>query len=365
MMDSADMDSLRVTVAILSWNRKDALRVALDSVRRQTIFDASQVLIVDNGSTDGSREMIRSDYPWVELHERETNSGLAEGRNILVRLSKAPIVFWMDDDCELVEDHALETLVAELEGEPRLAVVFGRILEGDDGPPHFYGPLDLDPRIWADRKMYTHSFASGGTCVRRDQFLELGGYDSDYFRFRVERSFAERCFRAGVYVCYQPAVTIIHRPHQFGRNHRVMYFYRHRNGLLGVWRYHPIGSAIFHSIEESVMRLGLCIRQRSLSRFIGLVQGTLSALWRMPRSLFVLRRPMGTAAFSRWAHARHYLIESLDDFERVPQRYPLLRFMRMELDLYSRAHRNRPRADVSPPLSEPDAPVIDRRRSAG
>jgi len=319
----------RVTVGILSWNRKDALAVALESVRKQTIFPDTEVIVVDNNSTDGSREMVRERFPWVDLREREANSGLAEGRNILARLARAPVVFWMDDDCEIVETNALEMLVREIEENRQLAVVFARIVEGNNGRPHVSAPYDVPPEKYQMLKAFPSTFSSGGTCVRKQSFLDLGGYDGDFFRMKVERAFAYRAYGAGLCVCYLPRATIVHRPHRFGRNVRVITYYSHRNNLLGIWRYMPAGAAVVLTALECVTRLLRSIR--SPSRLIGYVQATAAAAYRLPRCLLAQRRPVSAAGFSRWAYAHHYLIRSLDELGRLPDRYPLWKFCWMEL----------------------------------
>ena len=359
----------RVTVGILSWNRKDALRVALESVRRQTIFPATEVVVVDNCSADGTREMLRREYPWVRLVERQTNSGLAEGRNILVRLARAPVVFWMDDDCELVEDNCLELLVEQIETHPDYAVVFARILEGDDGPPHAFPPKDVPRERFQMQPALPATFASGGTCVRREQFLDIGGYDGDFFRMTVEHAYSYKVFNAESLICYYPKATIIHRPHSFGRNYRTISFYSTRNKLLGIWRYMPAHVALVYTIFELTGRLTHNLR--SPSRLAGFLQGVAALVRKLPRCLLRERRPMGRAAFARWGYARHYLIRSTDEFHRLPDHYPFWKFVTMDAKLALMRRLGRPRtnpfwqvsengrsADASPEV-EPAAAEVD------
>lgn len=320
----------RVSVGILSWNRHDALRLALRSVEKQTIFGRCEVIVVDNGSRDGTLEMLRTEFPWVDLHERERNSGLAEGRNILVRLAKAPIVFWMDDDCELEETNCLETLVTELETQPSLGVVFGRILEGDDGFAHLNLPADCpDKSQFEHCTLFPASFSSGGTCVRREQFLRLGGYDPDFFRMNVELAYAYRIFNDNSIIQYCPRATIIHRPHRFGRNFMVITYYSHRNRLLGNWRYMPVRASILISALDMVA--GFINNVRQPSRLVGFLLGTIWALIKLPKCVLRERRPMSKGAFSVWGHCRHYVMKSTADLELIPARYGFGQFMWLEL----------------------------------
>ena len=344
----------RVTVGILSWNRKDALRTALESVRKQTVFSETEVVVVDNCSTDGSREMLRDEYDFVRLVKRAENSGLAEGRNILVRLADAPVVFWMDDDCELVEEDCLEQLVREMENHPEYAVVFARILEEQDGQLrllHLFLPADVPSRVPFEMvPTLPVTFASGGTCVRKRQFLEMGGYDGDFFRMSVERAFSYRVFDASSAIRYYPAVTIIHRPHGYGRNFRVISFYMTRNFLLGYWRYLPFPAALICTTLE--LAAWFCHALRSPARMIGFLQGVLAFVVLMPWRVWGRRKPISRAGFSRWAHSKHYLIRSLEEYRALPERYGYLRFIAMEVMLGLRRRIGRPRPDpfLHPPI---------------
>ncbi len=348
--------SLRATVAILSWNRKGALRTALQSVMKQSIFPAIEVVIVDNCSTDGTREMLRAEFSWVQLVERKENSGLAEGRNILVRLANAPLIFWMDDDCELVEQDCLEQLVSEMEIHPEYAVIYARIME--TGVGHYYAPADVSMEQVELWHFYPATYSSGGTCVRKQQFLDLGGYDGDFFRMNVENAFSYRVFQAGCAICYYPAVTIIHRPHAFGRNVRVISFYNTRNKLLGIWRYLPLPAALVCTGLE--LPAAFCHALRSPARMIGFLHGVTAFAARLPRCLWCQRKPITPQAFSRWAYARHYVIRSLDEFRVLPTRYSYVRFALMELELGLRRRLGRPRSDPFFPSSIRAAHDMDK-----
>jgi GT2 family glycosyltransferase len=322
---------IRVTVGILSWNRKDALRIALRSVEKQSIFRDVEVIVLDNASSDGTPAMLQLEYPWVTLVNRDTNSGVPEGRNILVRLANAPIVFWMDDDCELVEDNVLESLVVEMESHPNYAVVFARILAGDHGDAHIHLPSDVQPKPFEFLPTFPASFSSGGTCVRKPQFFELGGYDGDFFYNAEEHAFAYRVFNASCFIRYFPAVTIIHRPYPIGRSSRRATFFATRNYLLGLWRYQSLRTAFFMSLFELPRRLA--VAARSMPRLIGFLQAVVAVVCRLPRCFLRERRPMNPAGFSRWAHCRQYVICTPEECCSLPLRYSFWRFALMELKL--------------------------------
>ena len=62
-----------LTVGILSWNRRDALKIALKSVEKQSVFKKLEVIVLDNNSTDGSPQFVKDNFPWVHLITMEKN----------------------------------------------------------------------------------------------------------------------------------------------------------------------------------------------------------------------------------------------------------------------------------------------------
>jgi len=90
----------RASVVISTKSRKEDLRVALRGCTQQTGFASGQVevLVIDDGSTDGSAELVRSEFPEVKLLRFETSEGYIIQRNRGVELSRSPIVIIIDDD---------------------------------------------------------------------------------------------------------------------------------------------------------------------------------------------------------------------------------------------------------------------------
>lgn len=320
--------SYRLTVGILSWNRKDALEVALRSVAKQTIFAGVETIVYDSNSSDGSSEMVEERFPWVRLIESDINPGLAEGRNILVRLASAPVVFWMDDDCELVEDDLLEKMLDFINNNPQIGVLYANIPEGDTDKTfqHLYIPTDLDRRDFAHRKLITSTFASGATCVKKDLFLACGGYDTSYFRMQVENDFSYRIYDSGHYICYNPEVTVIHRPHAHGRNNEVIMYYSIRNKFWGYWRNLPLSWAMASTAIELPMSFLRAVKKRTLKSWFRAIISTFTA---MPRRR-ALRKPMSQTGLSAWASARHYIIEWDTEIIYI-SKYSLRRFFWMEI----------------------------------
>ncbi len=195
-----------MTTVVISRDRREAL---LESLGRHT----GPVVLVDNGSTDGTVEAVRQAHPHVVVVALGRNAG-APARNVGVRLAATPYVAFADDDSFWTPgslDHAADLFDAH----PRLALVAGRVLVGPerrlDGvsaqmeqapfgtPPGAPGPA-------------VDGFMACGAVVRRSAFLAVGGFDEVVHFPGEEERVSLDLAAAGTWQCYVPAVTAVHLP---------------------------------------------------------------------------------------------------------------------------------------------------------
>src|SRR3954463_12160833 len=109
------------TVAITTRNRRDDLRAALQSAVRQQGC-AIEILVVDDGSTDGTSEMVRAEFPHARVCRYEQSGGLTGRRNAAAPLASAPILVSIDDDAVFSSDTIVARTVADFD-PPRIAAV--------------------------------------------------------------------------------------------------------------------------------------------------------------------------------------------------------------------------------------------------
>ena len=118
------MKNPRVSVIIPTYNCAAMLRQALESVRRQTVQEL-EVIVVDDGSTDQTPEVIREFGSWV-TYLRQENQGVAAARNTGIRLSSAPYIALLDSD-DLWLPNKLERQLAFLRSHPQVGLVYTRM----------------------------------------------------------------------------------------------------------------------------------------------------------------------------------------------------------------------------------------------
>ena len=120
----------RASVIIVTWNGRDHLACCLPSLAAQT-FREFEVIVVDNGSSDGTAELIRTSYPWVRLKELPHNTGFATGNNRGLGLAGGNYIITLNNDT-VADPQWLQTLIRVADSRPEVGMVASRICSFDD-----------------------------------------------------------------------------------------------------------------------------------------------------------------------------------------------------------------------------------------
>ena len=107
---------MKVSVIVVNWNRRDLLRACLKSLELQTKSDF-EITVVDNGSMDGSPEMVDREYPGVRLIRNRENRGFCAANNQGIQVSQAEYIALLNNDAE-AEAGWLEALLGAIERRP-------------------------------------------------------------------------------------------------------------------------------------------------------------------------------------------------------------------------------------------------------
>lgn len=224
-----------LSVVIVTWNAKEVLLDCLASLEREVLSRRDperldvEVLVVDNGSADGTVEAVREGFPWAELIALPENLGFAAGNNVGLRRAKGRHAVLLNSDTVVFRD-ALEACVRYLDAHPEVGVVGPQLLNPDHSKQNCIhnhpslvtelvpkGILEtLLPRRYPSKR-FDHAApfeveAVLGAClfVRREVLEQVGPMPEDYFFFLEETDWCFRIHRAGWRIVHLPRVHIIH-----------------------------------------------------------------------------------------------------------------------------------------------------------
>ncbi len=195
----------KVSVIILNWNGEQLLKQFLPSVVKYTPVEIADVVVADNGSTDNSLVLLKTEFPSVHIIELEKNYGFADGYNQAIAVVKTPYVVLLNSDVEVTQDWLLP-LVEEVEQQADVVAVQPKILSWRDKTSFEYagacgGYMDkygypfcrgrLLHVLEIDKGQYNSPadvLWTSGACmlVRRDVYVKVGGLDATFFAHQEE-----------------------------------------------------------------------------------------------------------------------------------------------------------------------------------
>lgn len=185
-----------LSVLIVSFNRREALARTLEHVRA---CSPHEVIVADNGSADGTPDMLRAEFPWVRLLQMEGNLGV-EAFNRAARAASGDVLLILDDD-SWPEPEGLAGAMSRLEGDPDLGGV---------------ALLPRHPATDASEWPFAASSQRGwpvmgcGNLVRASAWAKVGGYEPRFFLYRNDVDLAMKLLGAGFGVAFNPAWIVRH-----------------------------------------------------------------------------------------------------------------------------------------------------------
>ncbi len=222
------------TAVLTSFNKCEDVRENLAAIYRQTLPFAA-VVVVDNASSDGTREMIEAEFPQVELVVMPTSDyGACETFNIGFACARTPLIAILDDDIVMPPDW-LEKTTRRMEAEPpTTAIVSTKVVEPGMPESHRDSPL-------VNTERYMSTFRGCASLARTAPLRQAGFYDVRLFIYGNERDLTCRLLNLGYRVLQFPGAEVFHRtPFGIKPGPRSLYYHA-RNAWLTMLKYAPAG----------------------------------------------------------------------------------------------------------------------------
>jgi GT2 family glycosyltransferase len=269
--------SVAASVIIPTWNGRHHLKVCLDSLRDQQFSDF-EVIVVDNGSTDGSQSFIREFYPEVVLIELGNNRGFTGACNAGYGLAKGEIIVLLNNDTE-ADPGWLAAIIEAFKNHPGVGIVASKILLFDRRD-HFhaagdYYRLDGIPGnrgVWKqDQGQYDEegpifSACGAASAYRRSLIDSIGFLDESFYFSCEDVDISWRAHLAGWQVRYIPSAIVYHKLKATGGSTTSSY-YDGRNFLYLIWKNYPTSLLRLH--WSAILRAQCLIAWRAFRSWRG------------------------------------------------------------------------------------------------
>ncbi|MEW6367777.1 MAG: glycosyltransferase family 2 protein [Acidobacteriota bacterium] len=280
-----------ISVITVTFNRQDDLRRALRSVMRQTGV-AFEVIVADNGSTDGTPQMLQDEFPAVRVLPMGANTGM-RAHNAGICAARADILFFLDNDMVLVEDDLLARVYSYFTNDSQLGAAACRVWDvvrdrtgvslrlSGNSPKHI---AEGDARGGYE----TSAFDGGGAGFRRSAVLEADMFCEEFFLYHGEVDLTVRLLDCGWAVRFFPHVSVIHCHSPVERSSDLYSFLATRNYFWYLYRNYPVRSMFVEGLRYLVQsgEQALIGRRRRLAWAHGVLSGMLG-VHRVPE-----RRPV-------------------------------------------------------------------------
>jgi glycosyltransferase involved in cell wall biosynthesis len=200
-----------ISIQILNWNRAHETQRAIQSALNQT-YPNTEVVLIDNGSTDDSLEISRRNFPSIKIVALEENYGCPGGRNMGIKYCSGRYIFYLDNDGVLHREAVFNAYTTMISGD-NVGVVTGIVYDFE-----FENEIDPHCYVRSDVKYYFNNF-QGGICLHDKSIYSKAGYYPSHFLYGSEEYFLTfKIVEAGFNIVKDESVVLWHKRSSLARD---------------------------------------------------------------------------------------------------------------------------------------------------
>jgi len=250
-----------VSISILNWNGKKMTAECLKSLKKLK-YQNYEVIVVDNGSKDGSVEFLKKNFPEINLVCHKENKGFTGGHNATYRVMRGKYLCLLNNDM-VVDPSWLKNLVKVIEEDPKIGACEGGTFKWNKDYPVYNknNPLQTIRYInkytgfpWQEKdheEFKEADYLSGGaTLIRKDLIDRIGLFDNRFFAYVEDRDLSARMKRAGYKTMYVPQAFVWHKGSATAK--KVGY-------LANYWQYRNHLFFLFKNFDRGYLQLALLL----------------------------------------------------------------------------------------------------------
>jgi GT2 family glycosyltransferase len=227
-----------VSIVILSYNRKEDIRESLEKLYSYGLNDI-EIIVVDNGSSDGTSQMIESEYPSVRLLKLDKNIGVS-GYNKGFEISKGRYILILDDD-SFPSENSVKRMIEEFEKDKTVGIIAFDVRN--------YSSYNLVSNQTkkdeqTENKRYLMGFNGAGAGIRKSLIDKIGGYPDEFFLYWNETDLAIRVLNEGYKILWVNDIISYHKYSPKNRDSERGPYYYTRNLYWIILKYFPLFKGI-------------------------------------------------------------------------------------------------------------------------
>lgn len=293
-----EMRKALCSILISTKNRREALYHTLNSLYAQSPakFDC---VVFDDGSSDGTSQMVRQHFPDVKLHRNETSKGYLYCRNFMLNHTTSDYAVSLDDDANFLSENPLEAIERHFGENPQCGVIAFRIFWSDNLPPSIRTP---------EKAMRVKGFVGCGHAWRMSAWRQVPDYP-EWFVFYGEEEFAAyQLYKNKAEVHYLPGVLVHHRVNVRSRKSQPDYIQRQRRSLRSGWYLYFLFYPFRQIPRKIVYSLAMQIKNKTL-------KGDFKSTYAMLLAIFdvLLRLPKLIGQSNRLTQAEYEAYKKIEE----------------------------------------------------
>ncbi len=246
-----------ISIIIPNWNGEKLLKECINSILEQT-YKNYEIIVVDNGSTDNSVNLIKENYPEVKIIELRKNYGFSVAVNKGIKNSKGELILLLNNDIVLKKDFLEKAIESEIK-YPEAGFFAVRILIKDRpefidtaGDAFTIAGFSYKIGTLENRDSYKKSYWCFGACggcalYRRELFEKVGLFDEDYFIFIEDVDLSFRAQLYGYKCRFVPELIAYHKVRATFKNKRKTIYLTYRNLIYTIYKNLPINLILVYS----------------------------------------------------------------------------------------------------------------------
>ncbi len=239
------MKQTDLTIIILNFNGSKWLQQTLETLKKQYLDNSQhliEAIVVDNNSTDDSKDMVKTHFNWVKWIQNNENLGFAAGNNVALKKAKSKYVMLLNSDMEFTKESNLDELIEYMESNHDVGIITPKLMlnkqemdmashRGEPTPWASFTYFAKLERLFPKVKLFSQyhqtyknmdiihdiDACSGAAMIVRNSAIQTVGYlDERFFMYAEDLDWCKRFREAGLRIVFYPKVVIIHHKNKSG-----------------------------------------------------------------------------------------------------------------------------------------------------